>query len=70
MMGCDESKFIEVLSQRSYGHIVAVAEEYPKLPKKKTPLVKAIKKKLGGSLRVSGLCECCCITLNAFSLSI
>lgn len=53
MLGCDEDKFIEILTQRSYWHIVAVAEAYPRYPKKKTPLLKAIRKKTGGSLRVA-----------------
>lgn len=53
MLGCDEDKFIEILSKRSYNHIVAVAEAYTQFPKRKTPLIKAIRKKTGGSLRVA-----------------
>lgn len=53
MMGCDEDKFIDILSKRSYNHIVAVAEAYPQFPKRKTQLLKAIRKNTGGSLRVA-----------------
>eukprot|EP00038_Savillea_parva_P007724 m.172141 g.172141 ORF g.172141 m.172141 type:complete len:873 (-) comp13479_c0_seq1:84-2702(-) len=53
MLGCDEDKFIEILSERSYNHIVAVADAYPQFPKRKTPLIKSIRKKTGGSLRVA-----------------
>jgi len=51
MKSTDNLAFVEVLSERSYGHINALVEAYPKASKKKTSLLKAVTKNNSGAIK-------------------
>ena len=47
----DHGVFVEILSERTYGHINALVETYPTVSKKKTSLMKAVSKSNSGAIK-------------------
>ena len=52
-IGADQMEFVNIISSRNYGQIVALIDAYPAVSKKKWTLQKAIQKKCSGTVKAA-----------------